>query len=339
MGIIGGIKRAEAYRVAGADAILIHNKFSKPDEILSFVKEWQNRCPVVIVPTKYYSTPTQVFRDAGISTIIWDNHQLRSAITAMKQTSQKIYSTQSLIEVEDKVATLAEVFRLQNDDELQQAEDIYLKIPEQTKVNGIILAASRGVELGELTNNVPKAMINVNGKPLLAKMLDLFYEKGIKDISIVRGYKKEAFNFPNIYYFDNDNYATTGELVSLFKVKEKISDDCIITYGDILYRKFILSLLLDEEGDVTIVVDANLERRCCGNHVDFVNCTNPYSKKFSEEPVYIKSIHFTELRKSDQFDGEWIGLLKTNKNGSKILKAVLEEMSQRDNFNKMKMPD
>src|SRR3990172_8564422 len=60
-GLGEALKRASAYHEAGADAILIHSKLSKPDEILTFMKEWGKRCPVVIVPTKYYSTPTQVF--------------------------------------------------------------------------------------------------------------------------------------------------------------------------------------------------------------------------------------------------------------------------------------
>lgn len=338
-GLSEALKRAEAYRLAGADAILMHSKISKPDEILAFMKEWGNRCPVVIVPTKYYATPTQVFRNAGISLVIWANHQLRSAITAMRQTTHKIYTSQSLIEVEDKVAPLSEVFRLQNDDELQQAENLYLKTNELTKTAGIILAASRGIELGELTENTPKAMLNINGKPLLAKMIDLFHERGIKDISIVRGYKKEAFTFSNVSYFDNDEYATTGELVSLYKAKEKLVNDSIITYGDILYRKFVLASLLDEEGEVVIVADANLERRCCGNHGDFILSTRPYSKSFSEEPVFLKSIQFRKLDKTDQYDGEWIGLLKTNHKGSEILKKVLEEISTKENFEKMKMPD
>jgi phosphoenolpyruvate phosphomutase len=338
-GLSEAIKRAEAYRLAGADAILMHSKISKPDEILAFMKEWGNRCPVVIVPTKYYATPTQVFRNAGVSLVIWANHQLRSAITAMRETVQKIYHTQSLIEVEDKVAPLSEVFRLQNDDELQQAENLYLKTNELKKTAGIILAASRGIELGGLTENIPKAMLNINGKPLVAKMIDLFHERGIKDISIVRGYKKEAFTFPNVSYFDNDDYASTGELVSLYKAKEKLNNDCIITYGDILYRKFVLASLLDEEGEIVIVADANLERRCCGNNGDFISCTKQYSKNFSEEPVFLKDIQFKKLDKADQFDGEWIGLLKTNQKGSKILKNELEEISKRENFEKMKMPD
>ena len=58
-GLKEALDRASAYHKAGADAVLIHSKRSKPDEIMAFMKEWADRCPVVIVPTKYYSTPTQ----------------------------------------------------------------------------------------------------------------------------------------------------------------------------------------------------------------------------------------------------------------------------------------
>src|SRR5688572_4316262 len=60
-GLDEAMQRAEAYRAAGADAILIHSALSTPEEILSFTSAWDNRCPVVIVPTKYYSTPMEVF--------------------------------------------------------------------------------------------------------------------------------------------------------------------------------------------------------------------------------------------------------------------------------------
>lgn len=338
-GLSEALKRADAYWQSGADAILIHSKISKPDEILAFMKEWDRPCPIVIVPTKYYSTPTQVFRDAGVSLIIWANHQLRSAITAMQETTRKIYTSQCLIEVEDKVAPLSEVFRLQNDEELQQAENLYLKSKENENVRGIILAASRGIELGELTEKIPKAMININGKPLIKKMLELFNERGIKDISIVRGFKKEVFQFPNIHYFDNDNFDSTGELYSLLKAKDKIEGTCIISYGDIFYRKFILTSLLDEEGDIVTVVDANLTRRCCGNYGDFVVCSKPFSKEYSEEPVFLQSIRFSELKDPFQFNGEWIGLIKTNNKGSEILRTEFLTMSEESEFRTKKIPD
>ncbi len=120
------LKRAIAYHQAGADAVLIHSKKTSSDEIDLFMREWDNRGPVVIVPTKYYQTPTQTFRDLNISLIIWANHLLRTAIIAMQRTAMQIYESESLIDVEEHIATLDEIFKLQDADELQQAESKYL---------------------------------------------------------------------------------------------------------------------------------------------------------------------------------------------------------------------
>lgn len=120
------LRRAEAYYKAGADAILIHSKIATPDQILDFMNAWQNQAPIVIVPTMYYKTPTKVFEDAGISLIIWANHLLRSSIKAMQNTAQQIYSERSLLSVEPEIVSVKEIFRLQNADELKQAEKKYL---------------------------------------------------------------------------------------------------------------------------------------------------------------------------------------------------------------------
>jgi phosphoenolpyruvate phosphomutase len=126
LGLAEAVRRADAYHRAGADAILMHSKITEADQVLSFMKEWQDTCPVVIVPTKYYTTPTQVFADAGVSLVIWANHLLRSSIAAMQNTANELYREQTLMAIEDAVAPLQEIFRLQNADELKQAELRYL---------------------------------------------------------------------------------------------------------------------------------------------------------------------------------------------------------------------
>ena len=120
------LTRAEAYRKAGADAVLIHSKQTHFKEIEAFMKKWNSRSPVVIVPTKYYTTPTSEFRKLGISTVIWANHNLRASITAMQNISKQIQKEESLIQVEESIASVNEIFRLQNVEELQIAEKKYL---------------------------------------------------------------------------------------------------------------------------------------------------------------------------------------------------------------------
>jgi phosphoenolpyruvate phosphomutase len=120
------LRRAEAYSLAGADAILMHSKLKTADQILAFLREWNNRCPVVIVPTTYYNTPTSVYEEAGVSLVIWANHLLRASIKTMQQTAAQIYQEQSIRSIESQVVTVKEIFRLQNAAELEEAEQRYL---------------------------------------------------------------------------------------------------------------------------------------------------------------------------------------------------------------------
>jgi phosphoenolpyruvate phosphomutase len=120
------LRRAEAYRQAGADAILAHSKRSDITEIESFVKEWSGRLPVIIVPTKYYMTPKNRFHELGINLVIWANHNLRASVNAMQNISRKLYTEESLSQIENNVSPLEEIFRLQNAQELESAEEKYL---------------------------------------------------------------------------------------------------------------------------------------------------------------------------------------------------------------------
>lgn len=125
-GLDEAITRAHAYAKAGADAILIHSRKAVADEILGFAKEWDNKLPVVIVPTKYYRTPVSAYRKAGISTVIWANHTMRAAIAGMRDICARIQTEESIAGIEEQVAGLEELFSLVDYDELAQAEERYL---------------------------------------------------------------------------------------------------------------------------------------------------------------------------------------------------------------------
>ncbi|TNM65353.1 phosphoenolpyruvate mutase [Aliirhizobium smilacinae] len=123
--------RAHAYAEAGADAILIHSRKAVADEILAFAQAWANRLPVIIVPTKYFRTPVSNYRNAGISTVIWANHNMRAAIAGMRNICSRIHSDESIAAIEEQVAGLDELFSLIGYDELARAEERYLPGPRK----------------------------------------------------------------------------------------------------------------------------------------------------------------------------------------------------------------
>ena len=112
--------------LAGADAILMHSKRPTADQIVEFMQNWNHKCPVVIVPTTYYKTPTSVYEEAGVSLVIWANHMLRAAIKVMQQTAARIRDERSIGSIESEVVSVKEIFRLQNAAELEEAEKVYL---------------------------------------------------------------------------------------------------------------------------------------------------------------------------------------------------------------------
>ena len=332
-GLNEALRRAEAYRKAGADAVLIHSK--KPDfsEIESFMKEWGQRLPVVIVPTKYYSVPTARFRESGISLVIWANHLMRSALTAMQKTAKQIHQDESLINVESKIATVSEIFRLQGATELEEAEKKYLPAAGKN-FNTIILAASQG-DLGELTRETPKALLKIGGKPILTTQIEEFNKVGIKDITVIRGFAKDKIKPDQFKTIDNDDYASTTELYSLNLAKKEIREETVICYGDLVFKNYILNELLIDTNDITVIVDADYEKN--DNYHEYVRTDMPYSKKLFAAAVRMTGIH---ANASDpEIQGEFIGLFKVNKTGADVLKSALDQLSQRNDFSGLRMMD
>lgn len=331
-GMEEALKRGEAYRKAGADAVLIHSKERHADEILQFKKEWGDRLPLVIVPTKYYTTPTEAFREAGFKIVIWANHLMRSALSAMQATAKAIHANQTLVGVEEKVAPLSEVFRLQGESELEQAEKAYL--PKGGPVaRGIVLAAGRGDELGELVKDRPKSMVPIAGKPLLEHILDAYRSANVRDLVVVRGFAKAAVTVQGASFVDNDAYATTGELASLAAAKSSLDGPCVVSYGDVLFKKYVLDELLETTGDFVVAVDSmatehRADDAAKGRKADWALCSVPHSRKTLLSNVLLKDV--TTDAKAEGIHGEWTGLLKLSASGAKAVREIVTSLSEKE---------
>lgn len=114
-----------------------------------------------------------------------------------------------------------------------------LKVLEPYAVRkAIILAAGFGSRLAPVTLNTPKPLVKVNGVRIIDTLLDSLVAKGITNIVIVRGYKKEMFDelldkYPFLKFIDNDEYNVTNNISSVVKAIEYI-DRCYICEADLL---------------------------------------------------------------------------------------------------------
>jgi phosphoenolpyruvate phosphomutase len=323
-GMDEALTRAEAYRQAGADAILIHSKLTTASEIFAFAERWANRAPLVIVPTTYYATPTDQFRKAGISAVIWANHALRASITAMRETARRIFEDQSLTEIEGRVASVKDIFALAGNAELEAAEQRYL--PDKATARAVVLAASRG-GLDELTQDRPKCMIDVRGHALLQRLVWTLADSGIRNVSVVCGYRKDAVTVQGISIIDNDRYAETGELYSLACAKDRLEGETILVYGDVLFRQYILDALMGVKGDIVLAVDAlKLFGQGHEHYRDLVAADRPFSGSYlDEEPVRLR-VMAPDLPK-DEISGEWMGLARLSAQGAEWVREEIEAMT------------
>ena len=335
-GMDEALKRASAYCAAGADAILIHSRQSRADEILAFADAWDGACPLVIVPTKYYSTPVDVFRKAGISVVIWANHMIRASVRAMEHVSREIYSQESLTGVEDRITNVDSIFQLQGADELLRAQERYLHKTGESRA--LVLAASRGNNLYELTEDRPKAMLNIRGKPLLQRLVDEFKKCAVNDITVIAGYKSDTLDVSGVDMRLNTRFETTGELYSLACARDKFSDDMVIIYGDLLFRSYILQDLLERDGEIVIVVDSLLDEIGITGTPDYVWCDRPDDRSLFMQDVRLQRVS-EKKTPDDPPSGRWTGMMRVRSQGRIWLDQALDELSTRPGYEQLTLPD
>ncbi len=98
----------------------------------------------------------------------------------------------------------------------------------ETDLVGFILAAGYSKRLKELTRDMPKSFLEINGKRVINYHLDNLSKLGIKKTYIVVGFLKKMFkesigenyNGMEVEYIDNDEFETTGHSYSLFLGRE-----------------------------------------------------------------------------------------------------------------------
>lgn len=122
-------------------------------------------------------------------------------------------------------------------------------------MQAIILAAGMGKRLGEYTKDNTKCMLPVNGSKLIDRTLTILSHLGIKNVTIVIGYKGENVqnyignkysNDLNIEYINNPIYDKTNNIYSLSLAKEKMmEDDTLLFESDLIYEEQIVKKLVN----------------------------------------------------------------------------------------------
>jgi len=128
LGIDEALGRGQAYAEAGADLILVHSKRKTPDEIVEFTRRWTLPTPLVVVPTAYPELTEARIRELGkIAIVIYGNHAIRAAVTAMREVFAAIRADGGIHQVDKRIVSVEEIFELQRVPEMKRAEKQYLR--------------------------------------------------------------------------------------------------------------------------------------------------------------------------------------------------------------------
>lgn len=151
-------------------------------------------------------------------------------------------------------------------DEIQPTPKALHEYNTKAPKNAIILAAGFGMRMVPINLSTPKALLEVNGEPLIERIIKQLHEVGVKDITIVVGFMKESFDYLiDEYGVDlvvNPEYAAKNNLSSLALVADRISNTYIIP-SDIwcdrnpfnsheMYSWYMVSDIVDNESEVRV---------------------------------------------------------------------------------------
>lgn len=121
------MKRSLRYAEAGADCILIHSKSRTPDEILEFIRNWDQPVPLVLVPTNYPSLTLRAVEELGkVKLFIYANQPLRAAVKAQEALLAEMMKAGGIHTIDDMMVPVSYIFELQGVPAMKEDEKKYL---------------------------------------------------------------------------------------------------------------------------------------------------------------------------------------------------------------------
>ena len=226
------------------------------------------------------------------------------------------------IENNPKIVSLIRSIKENNLDE-EQIETIENSLNKNNN-KALIIAAGLGSRLKKHTENLPKCMLDFGGKTLLQRQLDSYKKNGIKDISLIRGYKKEKINYKGIKYFENTDYKNNNILNSIFYAEKIINGNIIISYSDILFDTSVVERTLNSNHDISVVVDIDWRGYYVGRK------DHPISE--AENVIFNSNNEVEKIGKintgKEEVHGEFIGMIKLSNRGTEIFKEHFHRLKK-----------
>lgn len=191
-------------------------------------------------------------------------------------------------------------------------------------MHAIILAAGRGSRMKHLTDDFPKCMVKLRGKTLLEYQLEALRDGGIREISIVTGYKREMISDHGLTEFHNTRWRETNMVSSLECANALLEKGTsLVCYSDIFFSHKAITLLMQSNADIAITFDPHWrslwERRFGDPFLD--------AETFRLNDAGIITEIGLKPQTFDEVQGQFMGLLRFTDKGWEEVKKVRAQFS------------
>jgi len=190
-------------------------------------------------------------------------------------------------------------------------------------VKAIIIGAGRGSRLRHLTDEIPKTLVPILGRPMLDSILEALAAGGFKrsDIVFICGYRADVIRaaYPDLTYVENTDWENNNILLSLLCAREYLKDGFVSTYADIVYRPAAVADLVQSPHAITLVSDTDWRRRYTGR---------TQHPETDAEKLRAEGDRVVELSRripSEQATGEFIGVMRLTAAGASEFVSAFDE--------------
>jgi choline kinase len=125
----------------------------------------------------------------------------------------------------------------------------------------ILIAAGRGKRLGPHTEEIPKCMVEVAGRPILGWVWKALASVGVDELVVIRGYRGDVLEqfvrslVPKAIFVDNHEWQTNNILLSLACARRYLDQPCYMTYSDIVFTRGVARAAADSTAEIGLVID------------------------------------------------------------------------------------
>ena len=194
----------------------------------------------------------------------------------------------------------------------------------------ILIAAGRGKRLGAHTDEIPKCMVEVAGKPILGWVWDALSSVGVDELVVIRGYRGDVLAdfvkrlVPNAIFVDNREWETNNILLSLACARAHLDRPAYVLYSDIVFTRAVAAAAAASSAEIGLVIDRKFRDIYAGR------TEHPLEEGEVSDLLPDGTVARVGKRAlpPEEAVGEYIGLTRLGAKGMMIVARTIDQLTQ-----------